>query len=369
MASGLLFAGTELGLWISNDGGGHWAEFKGGNFPSVAVRDLAVQERDSDLVLATHGRGIWIVDDITPLRTLTPELLGRDAAFVAARPIQERVQSQGGWSDGDASFVGESAPTAALITYYQRTRHLFGPIKLEILDGAGKLVETLPASKHRGLNRVRWNMRVKPPRVPPAAQVSGVANQGPRVVPGTYTVRLTKGEKAYETKLEIGLDRRATFTEADRRANFEAGMRVHALFGRMSGVVERIVAVRDGSAQRAAALPEGDDLRPRLVALSEKADSLRKEVVATREGGAITGEERLREHAAKLYGAILSYEGRPAAYLIERAGVLERELGDVERSLGELIEKDLAAIKEALKAKGPSPIVVPPAGATEGRPR
>ena len=67
----LLFVGTEFGLWISPDGGTHWAQFKGGNFPSVAVRDLAVQSRDSDLVLATHGRGIWIIDDITPLRELT----------------------------------------------------------------------------------------------------------------------------------------------------------------------------------------------------------------------------------------------------------------------------------------------------------
>ena len=69
---GLLYAGTELGLWISNDDGETWAQFKGGDFPAVAVRDIAIQPRDHDLVLATHGRGIWIIDDLTPLRALTP---------------------------------------------------------------------------------------------------------------------------------------------------------------------------------------------------------------------------------------------------------------------------------------------------------
>ncbi len=348
----VLFVGTELGLWISNDLGEHWAEFRGGNFPAVAVRDLVVHERDADLVIATHGRGIWIVDDITPLRSLTPALLQKDAAFVEGRPTQQRIQSSGGWSDGDATFVGDSAPTAARITYYQQTRHLFGKIELEILDEKGSVVETLPASRHRGLNRVSWGMRVKPPRVPAAAVVAGAAQRGPRVPPGTYTVRLTKGDRVYESKLVIGLDRRSTFAAADRKANFNASLRVHALFGRMSDLVDRIVAVRNGAAKRAAEIPAEDGLRRQLATLQEKADTLRKEIVATKEGGAITGEERLREHAASLYGSLLSYEGRPAAYLIERTEVLERELRDVEESFEDLVEKDLGAANDGLKKKG-----------------
>ncbi|TLY61655.1 MAG: sialidase, partial [Gammaproteobacteria bacterium] len=92
----LLYLGTELGLSMSVDGGAHWAQYRGGHLPTVAVRDLAVQPRDSDLVIATHGRGIWIVDDITPLRKLTPELASQDAAFVSARPAQQRIEAQGG---------------------------------------------------------------------------------------------------------------------------------------------------------------------------------------------------------------------------------------------------------------------------------
>src|SRR2546426_5023486 len=87
----LLFVGTEFGLWVSLDGGKQWAQYKGADFPNVAVRDLAIHPRDHDLVIATHGRGIWIVDDITPLRELTPETLAKEAAFIEARPTVQRI--------------------------------------------------------------------------------------------------------------------------------------------------------------------------------------------------------------------------------------------------------------------------------------
>ena len=218
----LLFLGTEFGLYVSIDGGKAWAQFKGGRLPAVAVRDLAIQPRENDLILATHGRGIWIVDDITPLRALTSDLLKQEAAFVSARPVQQRIQGNGGWANGDAVFVGDNPPDGAVINYYQRSRHLFGKLKLEVLDASGRVVDELPASKRPGLNRVTWSMREKPPRVPPAAQIANAGIRGPRVLPGTYTVRLTKGGKSSETKLTVELDRRAKFSEADRKAQFDA---------------------------------------------------------------------------------------------------------------------------------------------------
>src|SRR6267378_279420 len=189
----LLFLGTELGLFISIDGGKSWAEFRGGDFPRVAVRDLQIHPREGDLVMATHGRGLWVIDDLSPLRSLTPDLLSRDAAFLPGRHPQQRMPAQGGFSEGDASFTGENPAGGAVITYYQRTRHLFGPIRLEVIDAQGKVVDTVPATKRRGLNRVSWTMRMPAPRVPRAAQLAFNASQGPRVPPGTYTVRLTKG--------------------------------------------------------------------------------------------------------------------------------------------------------------------------------
>jgi len=321
----LLFVGTEVGLWISVDAGKTWAEFKGNDFPAVAVRDIQIQPRDGDLVLGTHGRGIWIVDDLTPLRALTAQVLAQEAAFLPWRTTQQRIIGQGGWSEGDGTFTGPNPPSGAVISYYQRTRHLFGPIKLEILDAQGQLVDTVPASKRRGINRVAWTMQVKPPRVPRAATLASAGSQGPRVVPGTYTVRLTKGAKVYETKLDIGLDRRAPWKVADRREQFDAAMKVHALFGDMSDLVEKIDSASAALAQRMKA--QAQDTR--LAGLLGKVDATKKKIVATKEGGAITGEERIREHTDHLYSALLSWEGKPAPYLVARTDALRRELAEV----------------------------------------
>jgi len=142
-----------------------------------------VQARESDLVVATHGRGIWIVDDISPLRALTPEMMTKDATLLPGRPSIQYFEASGGWAEGDETFHGRSRPTDAQITYYQKGRHIFGDLKIEIFNQDGELVDTIAGSKHRGLNRAGWGMRVKPPAVAPAASALFEAAQGPRVLP------------------------------------------------------------------------------------------------------------------------------------------------------------------------------------------
>jgi photosystem II stability/assembly factor-like uncharacterized protein/outer membrane lipoprotein-sorting protein len=352
----LLFLGTEFGLWISPDGGSTWAEFKGGNFPSVAVRDLEIHPRDNDLVLATHGRGIWIVDDLTPLRNLTPDVMAKDAAFLAGRPVQQREQGSGWSAQGDATFVGPNPAGGAVITYYQRTRHLFGPIKLEIFDHTGKLVDTVSAAKRRGINRISWSMRVKPPRVPRAASLAFNAAQGPRVPPGTYTVRLTKGSETIESKVEIVVDRRASYGPAERKEQFDAVMKAHAVFGEMSALVDRIDAARARLAERIKAVPATEALGKSLREADGKLEDFKKKIVATKEGGDITGEERIREHLDTAYGALMSYEGKPSPYQVERVAVLKRELEDVGKGFDAYAAKDLKSLDEQLKGRKLGPV-------------
>ncbi|HEX4822979.1 MAG TPA: hypothetical protein VFV19_01565 [Candidatus Polarisedimenticolaceae bacterium] len=355
---GLLYAGTEFGLWISNDDGATWAQFTGGDFPSVAVRDLAVQVRDRDLVVATHGRGIWIIDDLTPLRALTPDVMAQEAVFLPIRPQQQRIRAGGGWVDGDAAWSGPNPSNGVDITYYQKSRHIFGKLKLEVLDDKGNVLDTLPASKRRGINRVTWNMSVKPPRVPTAAQLARSAFSGPRVVPGTYTVRMTKGKNTYETKIAIGLDPRSPFTAADRKAQFDAAMKVHGMFGEMTDLTAQVMAVRQGALAVSTQVQDGDPLKTDLADVSDGADTIRKKIVATKEGGAITGEERLREHMDDLYGAIVGYEGKPAETLISYSDALKRELGDVSNEF-EAFRKDKVAKVDAELAKKGLPKIGP----------
>ncbi len=347
----LLFLGTEFGLWISLDGGKHWAQYKGHQFPRVAVRDIVVHPRESDVVIGTHGRGIWIVDDITPLRKLTPEVMAQEAVFVQAKPAQQRLPANGGWPEGSAAFAGSNPPDAALITYYQSKRHIFGKMKLEIFDSQGKLVDTLPPNSRRGISRVEWPMRLKAPHVPPAATAAFEAAEGPRVLPGTYTVKMTRGKETYSTQLVVELDPRAKFTIEDRKLEFDAAMRLHRLLGEMSFGVDRINGVHNALVERGAKLKGDAVFSRRMQEFAGKVEAMRKKIVATTEGGAITGEERIREKTTQLYGAILYYEGRPADYQVARIDSLKKELDDVVREFDAFVTKELPAINKTLSQK------------------
>jgi len=355
----LLFLGTEFGLWISVDGGKNWSRYKGGNLPAVAVRDLAIHPRDDDLVIATHGRGIWIVDDITALRALTPKTLAQPVAFFQARPVVQRIPAGGGWANGDASFIGPNPSSDAIITYYLQKRHIFGDMTLEVFDSAGKSLGTIPTSKRKGLSRVGWGMRLPPPRVPPAAVAAGGAIVGPRFLPGSYTVRLTENDVVYESKFNVVPDPRSTHTLADRQEQFQLSQELATLLNRMTDNVERINGMRLALEARAARLPAGDSLAVRLRAASASVDSLRKKIVATTEGGAITGEERLREDLANLYGNVVGYEGRPSATQVERAGAIARELDDVMKSFDAWTAKEVPGLNALLAARKLEPLPGP----------
>jgi photosystem II stability/assembly factor-like uncharacterized protein len=351
----LLFLGTEFGLWISIDGGKQWAQYKGSGFPAVAVRDIVVQPRESDLVLATHGRGIWIIDDISSLRALTPEMMSQEAVLMDSTGVQF-LNSNGGWPEGDATFSGPSRTADAFITYYQKSRHIFGDMKIEIVDPDGKVVDTIAGSKHRGLNRATWSMRLKPPTVPPAASAAFGASTGPRVLPGTYTVKMTKGDKVYTGKLKLVLDPRANYNEQDRREQFDLAMKLYQMLGRMSFTVDSMVNLRDAATARTAKLPAKDALRNSLQQFSQQVDALRSKIVATKEGGAITGEERIREFMTTVYSDVNNYDGKPTNSQVERTDALGHELDDVIKEFGQLTAKQLPAINSGLQKKKLEPL-------------
>ena len=300
----LLFLGTELGLWISADGGARrWGALsKAGTCPpSPCATSSRVHPRDDDLVIATHGRGIWIVDDITPLRKLTPGALAHGGAFVQTKPIAQLLSVGGGWANGDAEFVGANPPGDALITYYLQKRHIFGDMRLQVFDSAGKLVQTLPTGKRRGLSRVAWSMRMTPPRVPTAASAAFVV--GPRFLPGRYTVKLTEGDSTYSTVIRVVGDSRVSHTAADRKAQFALSVTLYDLMNQMSTVVDRMNDMRGSLGDRGTGLSVADSLLRALVKGSAQVDTMRKKIVATKEGEMITGEESgCAKISAELYG-------------------------------------------------------------------
>jgi hypothetical protein len=294
---------------------------------------------------------MWIVDDISPLRALTPEVMAKDATLIPGRPSFQYFDVFGGWPEGDEAFNGRNRPADAQITYYQKGRHIFGDLKIEILDQDGKLVDTVAGSKHRGLNRAGWGMRVKPPAVAPAASALFEAAQGPRVLPGTYTVKLTKGDQTYTEKLNVAIDPRAKFSMDERKAQFELSMKIYKELEHMTYGVEAIEGVRDAANARAAKLAEKDPLRKQLQQLAGECDALRSKIVATKEGGMITGEERIRELLGQLYGAVTGYDGKPTDYQAARTESLGHELQDVIDDFQKKAQKELPEINSGLKKK------------------
>jgi hypothetical protein len=199
-------------------------------------------------------------------------------------------------------------------------------------------------------------MRVDPPKVPPAATAAFGAAYGPRVLPGTYTVKMTKDKQVYTTQLRVEPDPRSAHTAEDRRQQFDLAMKLHRQLGEMSFAVDRINGLRLALDDRASKLAAGDPLRQRLRDASARVDELRKKIVATKEGGAITGEERLREFMTELYSSVVFYEGRPSRAQAERTDALARELADVVGDFDAWAAKELSGLNAALAAKKLEPL-------------
>jgi photosystem II stability/assembly factor-like uncharacterized protein len=349
----LLFLGTELGLFVSLDGGASWAAFRSG-MPAVAVRDAVIQRRDGDLLIATHGRGIYILDDLAPLRALTAQVLESDVAFLPSRPAVLSIPSspEEGWS-GDGNFDGRSLPELATITYYLKKRHIIGDLKLEISDPDGKLVSTIPGGKRKGVNRVTWAMRGAAPRHAPGTGLIPNFGSilGPRVLAGTYKVNMIKGKDTYSTNLALVYDRRSRVPDADRKLQNETAWKLHGLVEKLSALVARITGVRDQARARAAAIPTSDALRKKFEAISDAMEKQRAALVSTAQGEGISGEEKLREELGMLYGNVNASEQRPTASQLSRTGVLAKDLEARRRAFESSLEGLPPLNQELLKRK------------------
>jgi len=350
---GLLFLGTERGLHISLDGGARWARFAG-NLPPVAVRDLVIQEREGDLVIATHGRGVYIIDDLSPLRALDAATLEQPVALLPSRPA---VMSSGGLSwpfDNDDVFNGRTPPEEASITYWLKRRHLFGDLKVEVFDADGKLLTTIPGGKRVGINRVTWPMRLKPPKVPPASSLVP-AFQGPRVPEGTYAIRLVKGSTTLHGTITVVADPRSSHSVEDRALQQRTALALYHDLSRLTFIVDTLTDLRAQALDRAPKVGSRS-LRKRLESLAATAESLRKGLVATRPG-LITGEKRLREKLGELYGAVNRFTGRPTTSQLQRKEILEAQLVEAERRVERLRTEELERINAALARSGGEPLM------------
>ncbi len=201
----LLYLGTEYGFYVSLNGGAEWKRFMNG-MPTVRIDDVMVHPRDNDLIVATHGRSIYILDDITALQDLSDEVMKEDAHLFDVRPGTEwKTDITLSRSIGGAkNFAGENPAPGVAISYYLKAAAA-GDVKLTISDYSGKVIRTFEAPKTAGLNRVQWDFRLTP-----VAGGQGRGGGGGRggfggqvVEPGAYLATLSVGGKTYATKVEV----------------------------------------------------------------------------------------------------------------------------------------------------------------------
>ena len=293
----LLFLGTEFGLFASLDRGASWIEWRNG-LPPAPVRGLVVHPRDHDLVVGTHGRAAYVIDDVRPLRTLAANPAAADDAlrvFPSAPAIQYvEAEAQGYRSTGHAMFMGERRPYGALLHYWigeaasddgdpasspgDPSAPTATSAQLSILDGTGEVVRTLAGSADPGLNRVVWDLRMA---LPDASDDGDEASDeaGPWVLPGRYAVRVEAGEHAAEGTVEVVADPRLTISTADRRARIAIQLEAARLASAASQASDRLEDMIEAVEDVLAWWPDDDDLS----ALREQGGELRDELTALNE--------------------------------------------------------------------------------------
>ncbi|MBX7107013.1 MAG: hypothetical protein K1X61_00045 [Chitinophagales bacterium] len=347
----LLFVGTETGLFVSIDGGKSWAQMTG-NIPNTPVRDIAIHPVKHDLILATHGRGILIVDDITPIRSLNTEVLNAEATILPSAPQHVSLSAYDGAYPTTAGDFSAANPTEdAVIAYYLKDRVVTGAVKIEIYDAAGKLMTTIDGTKRKGINRVTWPMRMKPPRAAIGAQIEGNSTIGPLVEEGTYTVKLIKGDKSFSGNIVLQADPNSIHSAADRAVQKKMVRDLYAMIEELAFMNQQLIDLND-SVAKMKPMAKDKKLVQSMGVLSDSLVAARKSLVATKEGTAITGEERLRERMGSLYGSIMSFEGKPTDSQLDRFKGLQYDMDLAHRRMDNIYATQLSKVNASLKKSG-----------------
>lgn len=339
----LLFLGTEFGLYLSLDAGNTWARFKE-NLPKVAIHDLVIHPTEHDVILATHGRGVYIIDDISPLRALTQKDLVEDVVMLPSRPA---VMVEGGALQsfsGSNDFIGDNPSEVAVINYYLKRRHMFGDMKINVLDENDQVITSLVAGKRRGINRVEWPMRLKAPKFPPSTSlVPGFV--GPRVAEGTYKIEMIKGKKKYYSEVQLVPDPRSTHSKQDRMDQQALSMQ---LYDAINDLTFKLSQLKDVVDQLAAITEPAAALSKRAKRFEQAYQDLNARFTAT-QPGLITGESKLREQLGTLFGNVVGYNGKPSQTQYRQAENLEAEVVVALDAGQQLLDKQLPDINKALE--------------------
>ena len=368
---GLLYAGTEFGMFVSFNDGGAWQPFQL-NLPVTPVTDLVVHEQD--LVVSTQGRSFWILDDLTPLHEMTAQMATAPAHLFAPRA---------------AIRTGGRGARAAVIHYYFAETP-GGEVTLDVLDASGEVVNSFTGrpgvdesgegggrgggrfggtprlEASAGMNQFTWNLQYEPPELIPGALIYIGYSGGPIAAPGNYTVRLTSGEWSQEQAFEVLRDpRREDVTQADLEEQFELQVQLRDLLAESHAAIKTVRSIREQAmslAKRADEAGMGSDLLDKARDLDEQLSVVEEVLVQTKSEGRqdpINFPPMLDNQIGYLYRYVVSSYGKPTQAAYDRHVDLAAQLGCQTAELDMLISLDVAQFNEAAAELGLGGVILP----------
>jgi hypothetical protein len=372
---GLLVLGTERGVQVSRDAGATW-ESLNLNLPAVAVNDLVI--KDDSLVLGTHGRSIWILDDLTPVRQTAPAVAAKAAHLF---PVPDTTRWQYAYTPKRADS-GQNPKRGATIHYWLKDK-VDGEVTLEISDASGRLVRRLssvvrPATgvsddpkedKERkpeltaaaGFNRAVWDLHWGGATLISNGKIDlGEADPGPMALPGPYTVKLTAGGQTETTTVRVTADPRAKATAADLQAQHDLAQRLLADITRVSSIVTELRSVREQVKARQEVLArhaDGKALSAASEALVTKLDGLERQLhnptaEVTYDILAMKGGAQLYSRLIPLFSVVTEGDGAPTQGQRQVYEQLSAELQRLDREYRAVVDTDVAALNAQVARAG-----------------
>ena len=334
----LLFLGTEFGLYVTIDGGKNWSQFTN-NMPPVAVHFIDLQKRTNDLVMGTHGRGVIIIDNISPLRELSSEILNKDVHFFKTEPFSMTEDSGFSGNFGtETQFVGENKNTNAKIVYYLKKRHTFGKMEIEVQDMEGNKITTLNPGKSKGINIVSWGFSTAAPKMAQAKTLAFSGFTAPRVPAGKYKIVLTKGKETYTHNIEVKYDEKSVTTLEQRK---EQETLTDELFNMVEDLAYMVYEITETQTKATEVIESNPKGKKEAQKLFDALEILRKDlVITTGDNYVASAEPELREKMGDLYSNVASNFNKVSGASKANYELISEEFSKAKQRYEAIMEKE-----------------------------
>lgn len=342
----LLFLGTEFGLYVTVNGGKNWSQFTN-NMPPVAVHFIDLQKQANDIVMGTHGRGVIIIDDISPLREINQEVLAKAVHFFESKPAIIEETSPFGGTATEMEFVGPNGSNDVKITYYLRKKHIFGKMNMEVQDQNGNKLTEIAPGKSKGINVATWNGLIRPPKLAKGKSFAFGGFTSPRMPAGDYNVVMTKGKDTYTTTVTLVNDPKSTISDADRKANQETVIKLYDMSEQLAYMVYQMdeILAKAEEVKKAGGSKTADAVIKELTELKETL------VVTTGDNYVASAEPQLRGKLATLYAKIASSFEAPSASELENLKLLEERFEKAKNDFSYIQSKRVPKMEKDMEGK------------------